>query len=436
MLPFLLAASALVAITLWILGPVLFTIKELKQVDLEQENLAIAKQRLAELTTDQEQDPENQLELEATLLDDLKGPDYNLSGNHSVGIRSGISVIIGIPVAAIVLYSLLGNTQWNSIRLNNNQEIVTATPQSENQSQSAASLDTLIVKLEQNLLENPDNADGWALAGRTYMSLGQFDKAEQAYARLNQLILDDPSVLTAWADASLMVNGNVYTDEIAERIQRALTLDPQQGNALWIAGIGLMSIGEHEAALASLNRLLPLIENDSEATRQVNSIISQIRSLQDSPVTSSVAEAGASNTAPTEMASTENESSSVETAEANPAITSGVIHVSVTLDAGLKDSLTGSETVFVFARAPNGPPFPLAVARLTVKDLPLQLQLDDSMSMMPGKDISSVNQVVVTARVSRSGNPLAQPGDLTSDAVATPTDGSPSVKLAIDKEVE
>ncbi len=428
MLIFLLSASALVAITLWILGPVLFNPGELNQVDLEKENLEIAKQRLAELTAQENLDPENQLELEATLLDDLQGPDYNLSGFRSAGIRSGISVIIGIPVAAIVLYSLLGNSQWNNVQ-ENNREVVSAPPQ--NQSQSAASLDTLIVRLEQSLMENPDNADGWALAGRTYMSLSQFDKAEQAYERLNQLVNDDPSVLTAWADASLMVNGNVYTDEIAERIQRALSLDPQQGNALWIAGIGLMSIGENEAALDNLNGLLPLIENDVEATRQVNSIIGQIRSSQDSLTASSTTEGGG-----TKDVSTEKESTPVETSEIVPVTSSGVIYVSVTLDAGLKNRLSGSETVFVFAKAPKGPPFPLAVSRLTVNELPVKLQLDDTMSMMPGKNISSVDQVVVTARVSKSGNPLPQSGDFTSDPVATATDGSPSVVLSIDQEVE
>ncbi len=437
MLLFILCTSSLVAIALWFIGPILFSQKKLNQVDLEQENLEIARQRMAEVSsqlsadTDSPRDSELlgqskmdsdiQLELEATLLDDIKGPDYNLSGVGSASVRSGIAVLLGIPIATILLYGLLGNPQWNNPPV--------ATAQTQHQSQSgtatqntnAGSLDTLIVGLEQSLRDNPDNIDGWALAGRTYMSLSQFDKAENAYARLNQLSGDDPTVLAAWADASLMVNGNIYTADISSRILRALELDPLQGNALWIAGIGSMSIGKNRAALNYLNQLLPLLENDSEASRQVNNIIAQIKSSQSA--------LGESETGQPEPLPSE--STGVVAAE-----NSRVIQVSVELDPALQNQLKGNELVFVFARAPNGPPFPLAVARLTVNDLPTQLKLDDSMSMMPGQNISSVDEVAITARVSRSGNPIAQSGDFTSQATVSVTEGSPSVALTINQEVE
>jgi cytochrome c-type biogenesis protein CcmH len=74
--------------------------------------------------------------------------------------------------------------------------------------------------------------------------------------------------------------------------------------------------------------------------------------------------------------------------------------------------------VFVFARAAQGPRMPLAILRKRVSDLPLQFTLDDSLSMSPAAPLSGAGRVVVGARISKSGQALAQPGDLQGSAPA------------------
>ena len=123
-------------------------------------------------------------------------------------------------------------------------------------------------------------------------------------------------------------------------------------------------------------------------------------------------------------------SDSASTAAAGPRIA-----VEVTLAPELADKVNGDETLFVFARASEGPRIPLAVVRSTASALPFSTTLDDSQAMRPGMNISSVPQVVIGARITRGGEPTASTGDLQGfSGVITPgADGV--VRVTIDAVV-
>ncbi len=401
---FFLCAGALVVASILILAPSLFNRKAIKTVDLEKQNLEITRQRLEQISTDNDS-VEARQELEAALLDDLKAPDYNMEVNRPSGARTAIVILLSIPVAAFSLYKILGNTQW--------QQQAALPPSEQIEQNPAASLDVLLSRLEQTLEQQPDNADGWALAGRTYMSLGRYAEAEQAYATVHRLVGDDPDILTAWSDASLLVNGSQYTEEIATRLRRALELDPGQINALWIAGMGSRSIGDNETALGYLKKLQPLLTTQPEALSQINQVISQIEGR------------------PTDLGVASDAGPSDSIATSTPSIS-----VNVSLDPDFQAMTSPEDKVFVFARAIGGPPFPLAAARLSVSDLPAEVTLNDSMAMIEGRNLSSTENVLVTARISKSGTPTASPGDLTSDPYETSTNNSPAISLSINQVVE
>jgi cytochrome c-type biogenesis protein CcmH len=107
----------------------------------------------------------------------------------------------------------------------------------------------------------------------------------------------------------------------------------------------------------------------------------------------------------------------------------------VTLAPGLASKVSPKDTLFVFARAADGPPMPVAVLRRRAGDLPLAFALDDSTSMAQGRKLSAVRNVIVGARISKSGEALPQPGDLQGLSGIVRND-SEGVRLVIDTEVQ
>ncbi len=409
MIGLFLAAAALAVVSLALLLPGLFRPKAVRAVDMAAENVAVARDRLDAVAiqnaTSGVEDSVSP-EIQAALLEDLAGPDYQLENDMKRGRWTALGLLLAAPLLAAGLYIQLGDDRWAS----------PPTPQAQpGQQHSAGDIQQLLARLEQSLEENPENADGWAIAGRTYMVMNDFAKAENAYATVHKLVGDDPDILTAWADASLMRNGGRYTPEIAERISRALALDPAQLNALWIGAMGANSAGDGVTANEYLERLRPLLADNPEALDQLARQMNAPRQTTPADSADSVdsADSAASDT-PISLA---------------PA----AIEVEVSLEQTLAQGLSPDTTVFVFARALQGPPMPLAARKLSVGDLPLTLTLDDSQAMVAEMNLSSQERVAVTARISLSGSPTAQSGDPTSESVETPTrDGAP-IKLLINR---
>jgi cytochrome c-type biogenesis protein CcmH len=123
-----------------------------------------------------------------------------------------------------------------------------------------------------------------------------------------------------------------------------------------------------------------------------------------------------------------------EAANQMPAAGNERISGTVTLSAALKGKADPQDTLFVLARAAQGPKMPLAILRKQVKDLPLSFSLDDSMAMAPEMKMSNFDQVVVVARISKSGNAMPQPGDLQGASKPLKL-GTSGVKIDIDQQV-
>jgi len=283
-----------------------------------------------------------------------------------------------------------------------------------------AQIEGMTEKLAARLKEQPDDADGWSMLGRSYAVLGKPELALPAFKQAMALRPDDAMLLADYADTLALANGRNLEGEPSRLIARALELDPNNLKALSLAGTAAFLRKDYALALRHWEKMVQ-VSPDSDFVKQIQGGIDEARSLA----------AAAGQTiparAPTPTAKIESPAAKAPVAQA-----AGVEKISgvVKLSAGLASKAAPDDTLFVYARPVQGPRMPLAILRKQVKDLPLTFSLDDSMAMSPSARLSAAQQVVVSARISKSGGATPQPGDLQGQS-APVTPGTSGLTIEI-----
>jgi cytochrome c-type biogenesis protein CcmH len=262
---------------------------------------------------------------------------------------------------------------------------------------TAEQIEAMVEKLAARLKEKPDDPEGWAMLGRSYAVLGRHAQALPAFKQAMTLKPDDPVLIADYADALAVTNGRNLEGEPSRLIARALELDPNNLKALSLAGTAAFLRKDYALAQRHWEKMVKL-EPDSAFTRQIQGGIDEAKRMS-----AGGAPADASARAPASPAP-----QGPSPSAAGAASVSGVVK----LAAALAGKAAPEDTLFVYARAAQGPRMPLAILRKQVKDLPLKFTLDDSMAMSPAARLSSAQQVVVSARISKRGEAMPQPGDL------------------------
>lgn len=270
-------------------------------------------------------------------------------------------------------------------------------------------IEGLIERLWERMHRHPEDADGWALLGRSLAALGDHARAAQAFAEGVRRAPEDASLLADYADALALSRGRRLEGEPLALARRALELDPDHPKALALAGAAEHQAGDYAAAVRHWERLLSLIPADSDFARELRPTLAEARRL-----------AGAA---------------AQDKAAAPKAGAAGALTGIVSLDPKLAAQVAPEDTVFVVARPADGGRMPLAVARTTVAQLPYRFRLDDSMAMAGGAKLSAQAKVVVAARVSRSGNAMPQKGDI--EGVSAPVaPGANDVRVVMARVIE
>ena len=281
----------------------------------------------------------------------------------------------------------------------------------------------MVERLAERMTREPGDAEGWTMLGRSYLVLEQPREAQAAFERARALRPRDPSVLADLADAVALNQGRVLAGEPQRLIQAALALDPEHRKALALAGSAAFEARDYATAARLWEQLASLEPPGSPLATQARAGVQEARQLAaggptaGAPSAASGAGAGAGARA-------------TQPAATVAASVSGTVVLAPSLQAQAR----AQDTVFVVARAAQGPRMPLAILRAQVKDLPLSFTLDDSQAMAPGAGLSSATQVVVSARVSRSGQAAPQPGDLEGASAAVPV-GAKGLRIEIGRVV-
>ena len=337
----------------------------------------------------------------------------------------GLAIAVGllVPAAAFALYLALGTPQAAD------PVLMAAARGNPDQQQVVA----LVESLARKVRERPDDAQGWALLARSMAALGRFTESADAYDHLVTLVPNDPQILADYADSLGMAQGRSLKGKPYTLVKAALAIDPDQRKALALAGTAALDEGDFAAAIAHWERLAALMPPDSPDAPQVQTILAEVRERAAKagavvPAASVVVAAKA--TAPVAAAP----APATSTPQATAGGADGRVTGQVALAPAMATRVKGDETLFIFARAENGPRMPLAILRTGAGKLPMQFALDDSLSMTPTARLSTASAVRIEARISRSGNAMPQAGDLVgSSEVVKP--GARDVRIVVDKVV-
>lgn len=385
-------------------------------------NLSVLRDQMRELDADLAAGTINgvayesaKIELERRVLEDVQTPAAATVVATSPGQpRMALLVALCVPVLAISLYFLLGSPA----ALDPTQ---VSAPADQAHAGSEEQMLAMITALEQRLKEKPENAEGWDMLARSYHTIGKFREAADAYAQLVKLVPDNADLLADYADTLAMAQNRSLQGEPEKIIARALIADPKNIKAIALAGSAAFDRRDYQSAVTQWKKILLLVPPESETARSTMGSIGEAQSLAGEPVT---ALAGPLS-APAAAAA-----APVPTAQSGAIVkVEGVVE----LDAALRSKVSDTDSVFIFARAAEGPKFPLAVLRKQVRDLPANFVLDDSMSMVPNAKLSNFPMVIVGARVSKSGNATPSAGDF-EGATEAVRPGATGLKIRINSE--
>ncbi len=303
---------------------------------------------------------------------------------------------LGILAFAAVWYVAAGS--WRTQLL---VDLAKANPAAAEQ---AASED-MLVRLQKQVKDQPDNAESWAWLARSYMKRERYSEAAAALARANELTAGrDPDLLVEEGEALAYAQDRSMSGAPQAKFEAALALAPDHPQALWFLGLAAMHAGDDRTVLKYWERLLNQdVPADVRATLEHS--LAELR-----------------------------QRSGVKGAAAAPATRPLDLKMKITVAPALLPDVRPEYTLFVYAQAAGEGNAPLAVRRLDAVRFPLQVSLDDSHSMSPEHKLSGAKRWRLVARLSRSGNAMPQPGDLEGELTVAREQAGKVQQLTIDRK--
>ena len=389
---------------------------------------------------DDNQYQQSRRDIERNLLEAVAGADTAPAGPRRA---RWTAVLVGlfVMIAPLVLYVVLGTPDALIPGAENGGEAQAAADGGDAKAGAkgtakpltTAQVQKMIEAMVEALKKQPNDPQGWAMLARAYAYQHQYPDAVRSFTKALELTPKDARLMSDLADAMAMNNGRRLDGEPIKLIERALQIDPKEIKALALAGTAAYDHQEYKKAVGYWERAIKAAPNDPEFARSLKSSLDEARTMagiaptpDDPPPPQGPATAD-----PTPPAKNAGRTKSAVA----PAGSEGGVKGRVALSPALAAKAQPGDTVFVFARAQQGPKVPLALMRRQVKDLPFEFSLDDSMAMMPDFTMSKYAPVIIGVRISHSGDAIAAPGDLQGFSKPVPM-GASGVNVTIDEVVK
>ncbi|MFM9882354.1 MAG: c-type cytochrome biogenesis protein CcmI [Burkholderiales bacterium] len=392
-------------------------------IDPAVSNLDILRDQLAEIEGDlaagtitTAQHDEARREIERRVLEEV-GPERERSPTPLGGRWTALALGVGMSFAAVGLYFQLGNPDGLASRSAGHDAGITHDE-----------LNVLIAKLAAKLEQQPDEA-GFVMLARSYYSQRRYAEAVRAFGRAGAMVMQDPDLLSDYADALAVVQDGRLSGQPLELVKRAIAVEPAHPKALALAGTEAFQRKDYRSAIGLWER----IRADSDFGQMIAASIEEARELGGIKASgkSSVPPQVAITAQGPMVAQAQVTGQAQVTAQAQGAAR---VTGTVKLAPALAGKVDREDTLFIFARAAEGPRMPLAIVKRQVKDLPFSFDLDDSQAMAPTMKLSGASAVIVGARISKSGDATPRSGDLQGFS-GTVKVGATNIAIVIDSVV-
>lgn len=400
-------------------------------------NIALYRDQMQDLKAElsaaglsQEQYQANKLELEIRAAEDALLPEDRpppaAPQAQAPSRKLGIALAALMPVAAFGLYAWLGNPAVLTAIASAPGDMQAAQAAQAAPEPSPEQIAEMIQTIEARTRSDPSDGVAWETLAMANVLAARWPDAIRAYERALQLLPEKPSVLVGYAESLAMAANQVLAGRPIELVDKALRLDPANTKGLELAVIHAYQTQNYTQALTYIDRLGQQAPPGSPYAREV-------LAMRDDAQRRAQALGGGATAGTSTDTSTGTSAATATGTTAGAQLARPAASVSGRVDVAeaLKPRIGAQATLFVLARSAAGGP-PLAAARVPLGPMPLAFRLDDSMAMMAGNVLSAHREVVLVARISASGNPIAQPGDLEGrlEGVRVGTEG---VRLVIDR---
>jgi cytochrome c-type biogenesis protein CcmH len=383
-------------------------------------NLAIHRERLAALKAElhAQRLSRNEYELALTELEADLAED--LSAHRAVASARGrwaaALLVVLLPAFSLGLYWRLGGSSL----VPELQRTAGSAGQAEG---SLPAVEDLIAGLEARLAREPTNVEGRRLLGRSYLRLQRFDQAVAVLGQARQLAPDNLDISTDYAEALAFSRGGDFVGEPQALIETVLGARPEHPQARFLAGVAAFQGADYASAIQHWRQVLAKHRVGSEDAEFVQGFLDRAQALL-------AGRASAAEAAPAPEPATPSPAAAAQQAPAG-----GGIEVTVELDPALRQQVDPDDTVFVFARALQGPGMPLAALRKRVADLPFTVTLTDALALRPELKLSAFREVAVVARISKGSEPSERSGDLKGEVSPARVGAQGGVRVRIDRRV-
>ena len=358
-------------------------------------------------------------ELKLRLRDDwVSGPVQAPTVASDRPRKTVLALCLMLPVCAVLLYGTWGSPMG----LDPAALARSAPDEGPNATVTPEKIAQMVGQLERRLQDEPNNVDVWVMLARLQRSQEKFPASEKSFAKALALTPDD-DLAGERAEVVAQLQGGDFSGEPWAVINRILKAKPNQNNALLLAGSASFSEGRFAQAIQHWERVRASLPPQSEDINALDSALAQARErLAPGRASDQISSAGRASDQSLATGRASDQASNSASASAQPAfptspstptsVAAARIAGRVSLAPELAAQTSPSDTVFIYATPAQGGRMPLAIVRTTVAALPFDFVLDDSQAMGPQSKLSSASEVVLKARISKTGQAMAQPGEL------------------------